>query len=239
MSRRVAVVQSSYIPWKGYFDLIGLADCFVLFDEVQYTKADWRNRNRIKTAAGPRWLTIPVLTAGRHGQAICEATAAGGRWRGTHWRTLAQSYGRAPFFDDYAGSLESLYLEDDDVLLTRINERFIRWLCDALGVATPIIRSSELPGAGDRVGRLVAICAALGADAYLSGPRARSYLDERRFEEAGIALEYMDYGGYPPYPQLHGPFVHQVSALDLLFAVGGDAAAHLECRRRPEVIRAG
>ena len=225
--RTVAIVQSSYVPWKGYFDLIRLADHFVIYDEVQYTRSDWRNRNRIKTAQGTVWLTIPVLHAGRRWQRIDEAVVVDSRWRRKHWRTLVQSYGKAPFFRDYADMLERRYLGDDAVRLTTINESFIRDVCGALGIETPISRSTDFRGSGDRMSRLIDICAALGADRYLTGPRARSYLDERRFAVAGVTVEYMQYDRYPEYLQLHQPFEHEVSVLDLLFAAGPDAWRYL------------
>jgi WbqC-like protein family len=237
--RSVAIVQSGYIPWKGYFDLIGLVDHFVIYDEVQYTTSDWRNRNRIKTPTGTAWLTIPVLHAGRRRQRVDETVVADGRWRRKHWQTLSHSYARAPFFAEYAEALAERYLVDDEVFLSRINEGLIRAICASLGIETHISRSTDLPGEGDRVGRLVQICAGLEAEVYLTGPRARAYLDERRFEVEGIRVEFMDYSGYPEYPQLHRPFDHHVSVLDLLFAAGADARTYMQARSRPRAVPAG
>lgn len=236
---RVAIVQSSYIPWKGYFDLIGLADHFVIYDEVQYTRRDWRNRNRIKTERGPAWLTIPVLHAGRTSQRVDEAAVVDAHWRRKHWRSLLQNYEGARFFDDYAELLRARYLDVDDHLLSRINEGFIRDLCNALQIETPISRSTDYPGSGDRVGRLIELCVGVGADVYLTGPRARGYLDEHRFAAAGIAIEYMSYTGYREYGQRHPPFEHEVSVLDLLFEAGGNSPAFLKSGALRSVVAAG
>jgi hypothetical protein len=225
--KRVGILQSNYIPWKGYFDLIGLVDEFVLFDDVQYTKNDWRNRNRIKTQQGDAWLTIPVEHSGRFGQRIDEVRVAGDRWRRKHWRSIVQSYGSAPFFVLYRERLEELYGESDE-LLSHVNRRFIEGLCDLLGLHTRISSSTDYPVAEGKTARLVEICRSLHASTYLSGPAARDYLDETLFAAAGVSVEYMDYSGYREYPQLYPPFEHRVSVVDLLLAVGPEAQRYLK-----------
>ncbi len=227
--KRVAILQSNYIPWKGYFDLIGLSDEFVLYDEVQYTKNDWRNRNRIKTPQGVQWLTIPVSHSGRFGQRIDEVHATDSRWRARHWRSLLQSYGASPYFAEYRNTVEELYLGSEETRLSVINRSFIEALCSALGISTRISWSSDHSGEGDRIERLIGLCRALDAEIYLSGPAARAYLDESAFARAGIELEYMDYTGYPEYAQPFPPFEHAVSILDLLFSNGPQAARYLKC----------
>lgn len=228
--KTVAIVQSCYIPWKGYFDLIGLADEFILYDDRQYTKNDWRNRNRIKTPQGPQWLTIPVASSGRHGQRIDAAEATDLRWPAKHWKAIVQNYSRAPCFESQAPRFEQLYASLDDPRLTEINRRFIDAICEALGISTPISPSTAYPAEGDRSERVLGLCRAAGATRYLSGPSARSYLEVELFRDAGIDVEFMDYGGYPVYPQLHPPFDHAVTALDLLFNVGADAWRYLKSR---------
>ena len=224
--KRLAILQSSYIPWKGYFDLINLVDEFILYDDRQYTKRDWRNRNRIKTGNGTRWLTIPVLVKGRYTQRIDQVEVRDPGWAVRHWETLAQSYSRAPYFKVHADGFERLYLECCATLvhLSEINRLFIEHVCRYLGITTRISSTGDYSvEASTRTGNLVALCQASGATRYLSGPSAREYIDVAEFERAGITLEYMDYSGYREYPQLHPPFEHQVSVLDLLFSTGPDA----------------
>lgn len=225
------MVQSCYIPWKGYFDLIGKVDHFLLYDDAQYSKNTWRNRNRIKTANGTTWLTIPVAYSGRSRQRIDEVRVDDPRWRERHWKTLRQSYGRAPYFDRYAPGLEELYLGSDEERLSAINRTFIEHVCGLLGIETELSWSSELEVEGGGTERVVALCRAVGADVYLSGPSARDYLEVEQFAQAGIEVAWMTYEGYPTYPQPHPPFEHAVTILDLLFSVGDDAPQYMKTVR--------
>ena len=226
LGKTVAIIQSNYIPWKGYFDVINAVDEFFLYDTVQYTRRDWRNRNRIKTIQGPQWLTIPVQADRR--QRICDAQISDPRWAERHWRTLSQVYARAPYFAEYRDRIETLYTSAEERTLSAVNERFIRALCGLLGITTPIARTAEETEHEDKTAKLVAICVAAGATEYLCGPASRSYIDERRFDEAGIAVAYVDYSGYPQYPQLFGPFLHDVTVLDLIFNTGPDARSYMK-----------
>lgn len=227
--KTLAIVQSSYIPWKGYFDLLNQADEAVLLDDVQYTRRDWRNRNRIKTAQGPIWLTIPVEVKGRYHQTIRETRIADGRWARRHLDSLRHSYARAPFFDDYAPVLEAAYgRAEAEVALSEVNTTFIRTVCDLLGIETRLSSSSDYRLADGATERLVSICLQAGATRYLSGPSARSYLDEAAFAREGVEVAYVDYSGYPEYAQLHPPFVHEVSILDLLVHTGPAARQHMK-----------
>lgn len=227
-AKRVAIVQSSYIPWKGYFDLIRSVDEFILLDDVQFTKRDWRSRNRIKTKDGVAWLTIPVQTKGRFTQSIRETHVSDAAWGERHWQTLHASYARAPHFGDYAPCFEALYRRPVSDSLSEINHSLIAAICRALRIETPIVWSSHYHAGDGRTARLVELCTAAGATAYLSGPAARDYLDEGAFASAGIAVEWADYGGYPEYLQVHPPFDHFVSALDLLFCTGPDATRYMK-----------
>jgi hypothetical protein len=221
MGKVIAVSQSNYVPWKGYFDLINQVDEFVLYDEVQYTRRDWRNRNRIKTAHGPLWLTIPVEVKGKYLQKIRETTVSDPIWGRTHWRTLQHAYGRAPFFAAYKDLVEGLYLGPSPRLLSEINFAFLRAINGVLGVRTPLTWSTDFPQKEtDPSLRLLEICLQAGADEYVSGPAAKAYLDEVAFRRSGVRVRWMDYSGYPEYPQLHPPFDHGVSILDLLFMQG-------------------
>jgi WbqC-like protein family len=226
--KRVAIVQSCYIPWKGYFDLINMVDEFILFDDRQYTRRDWRNRNRIKTPQGTQWLTIPVEVKGRYEQRIDETRVSDPAWAATHWKTLTHSYASAPHFDDYRGTVEVLYDDASDPRLSIVNRMFLEAINGLLGIETTLSWSTDYEAEGAKTERLVSLCRAAGATSYLSGPSAREYMDESLFDEAGIELEYMDYSGYPEYDQPHPPFEHAVTILDLLFAVGEEAPRYMK-----------
>jgi hypothetical protein len=224
VAKTVAIVQSNYIPWKGYFDLIGAADEFILADDLQYTRRDWRNRNRIKQPQGAAWLTIPVNVKGRYLQRIDETTINDPEWAERHRRTIHQAYARAPHFDDVRPTLEGLYADvARETHLSAVNERFLRALCELLDVRTPITRSTDYRPEGARSERLLRLCLQAGATRYLSGPAARAYLDEDLFARHGIEVAWFDYTGYPEYEQLHPPFDHHVSVVDLLVHTGAAA----------------
>lgn len=226
MAKRVAIVQSNYVPWKGYFDLIGMVDEFVLLDDAQFTKRDWRNRNLIKTASGSQWLTIPVQVSGRYHQRIDETQIADASWAGRHWETLRHAYSRARFFPWASELLEPLYGDSGAEPLSVVNRRFLVRICEALGITTQLSWSTDYCANGASTDRLVDLCVQSGASEYLSGPAARAYLDESIFAAAGVTVTWMDYEGYAEYPQLHPPFDHRVSIVDLLFNVGPDASAY-------------
>ena len=220
--KRVAVLQSNYVPWKGYFDLISSVDEFVFYDDMQYTRRDWRNRNRIKTPTGLQWLTVPVLTKGRFEQSIRDTCIDGDAWAETHWKALMLNYRRAPAFAATAAWLEPL-LRQPWTHLSMLNRALIEAVCARLGIATRLRCSWDYAAQGGRSERLASICAQAGATVYVSGPAARDYLDEAAFSRRGIAVEWFDYAGYLPYPQLWGAFEPAVSILDLLFNCGADA----------------
>lgn len=230
--KRVAIVQSNYIPWKGYFDLIDAVDEFVLYDDMQYTRRDWRNRNQIKTPQGVQWLTVPVRVKGKYHQTIRETEIDGDEWAAQHWKTLQQNYAKAPYFDMHAPELENLYLEHRYTHLSVLNRTLLEWVNARLGIATPLSSSSDYRLEGDRSGKLLSICLQSGASEYLSGPSARDYLDESLFAEAGVAVRWFDYPAYPEYPQLWGAFAHGVTVLDLLFNCGPEASRHALLNRR-------
>jgi hypothetical protein len=224
---RIAIIQSCYIPWKGFFDLIGQCDEYVIYDGVQYVKRHWHNRNRIKTANGLEWLTIPVVTKGRFEQPIDQVEIEK-PWADRHWRALELAYNRAPFFAPFAPTVKNWYERaDKQARLTDVNEIFLRGIAELLHLRTRIVRDTAYPAQGAKTERLLAIAGAAGADRYLSGPSAQEYFDEPLFTAAGITPEWMSYQGYPQYPQLHGDFDHAVTALDLLFNTGPDAPRYL------------
>jgi WbqC-like protein family len=229
MGKTIAIVQSNYIPWKGYFDLMRQVDEFVLYDDVQYTRRDWRNRNRIKTPSGVKWLTIPVEVKGKYFQKIKETRIADPAWGRVHWDTIVKNYGRAPYFREYRDRFESLYLSSSPQYLSDINRKWLECVCELLGIRTSLVWSIDYsPTAVDPTGRLVEICLKAEASTYVSGPAAKAYLDEAQFERAGVRVRFMEYDGYPAYPQLYPPFEHGVSVLDLLLMVGPRAPEYLE-----------
>jgi hypothetical protein len=225
--KRVAIVQSNYIPWKGYFDLIASVDEFIICDAVQYTHRDWRNRNRIKTPQGMRWLTVPVLTKGRALQLIRETQTDGSHWAAVHWRTIASNYARTPHFEQIAASLEPIY-KNPPPSLSGLNEKLIKTVCVMLGISTRITTDRSYRMVGGKSLRAADLCEQAGATTYVSGPAAKAYLDESILCARGIQTIWFDYSGYPEYPQLWGDFVHEVSILDLLFNCGPDAPRYMK-----------
>lgn len=223
MSKKVAILQSNYIPWKGYFDLIASVDELILFDDMQYTRRDWRNRNIIKTPNGPAWLTVPVIVKGRYYQRIRDTEINGTSWAREHLDTLAHNYRRAPHYDAVNAWLAPLYLDHQHTHLSSLNRVLIEATCRYLGIGTRISNSWDYDVSGDKTGRLVNLCLQAGADQYVSGPAAKVYMDTQAFRDAGVGLHWFDYSGYPEYPQLWGSFDHAVSIVDLLFNCGPDS----------------
>jgi hypothetical protein len=228
LMKKVAILQSSYIPWKGYFDLINSVDEFILYDDMQFTRRDWRNRNLIKTPRGLEWLTIPVAVKGRYHQKICETAVSELDWGERHWATLAHNYAKAPFFELYRPVFEPLYRGREESL-SAINHGFLRAICGILGIATRISWSMDYrPLAEGKTERLVDLCRRAGGGEYFSGPAARDYIEPALFEAAGIGLSFFAYAGYPEYPQRFGGFEHGVSILDLLFNTGSEARRYMK-----------
>ena len=216
---RVAILQSNYIPWKGYFDIIHDVDIFVFYDEVQYTRRDWRNRNQIKTPQGVQWLSVP--TNGTQEMRICDVEICDDNWGRKHWETLRHAYGKAPHFRDYADFFEEVYLRRTWRKLSELNQTLLKEISTRfLGIQTRFVSDQDLHAEGTKQERLLSILKHLGADAYLSGPAARSYITPAAFAEVGIELTYKNYAGYPEYPQLYPPFRHDVTILDMLFHLG-------------------
>lgn len=207
--------------------MIAAVDEFILYDDMQYTRRDWRNRNQIKTPQAVQWLTIPVRVKGKYYQSIRETEIEGTLWARDHWRALSQNYRRAPFFSEIAAWLEPLYLAEPQTYLSQLNRLFIEAICAYLGIKTTISNSWDYPLSEGKSGRLADLCVAAGGSEYISGPAAKDYIDEAVFAERGITLTWFDYAGYPEYPQLWGDFTHGVSILDLLFNCGKDARRYM------------
>jgi WbqC-like protein family len=226
----VAVLQPGYLPWIGYFELMRSADVFVLYDDVQFDKHGWRNRNRVKCEHGAQWLTVPVRHHGLGGQRILDVEVDASRsWARKHLATIRQCYARAPHLEPYASELEQL-LERSWERLVDLDVAVAGLLAGWLRVESTTVRSSELDVAGSRSERLVEICRRFDADRYRSGEAAREYLDVELFGRSGIAVEWQNLA-HPVYPQLHDGFVSHLSALDLVLNCGEDSAAVLAAAR--------
>jgi len=225
---KVAIMQPNYIGWKGFFDMIASVDLFMVLDDVQYTRQDWRNRNKIKTASGTRWLTIPVHVNNLYEQTIRDTEVADPGWSGKHWQQITDAYKTAPFFHSHKLRLQYAYASlADEPMLTKINQTLIHMICWILDITTPIVNASDYNVEGKGSDRILGLCQAAGADTYLSGVAAKAYLDEPSFAQAGIELCYMHYD-YPEYPQVHQPFEHKVSVIDVIFNTGDDALSHIK-----------
>lgn len=234
MTKTVVITQSNYIPWRGYFDMFRLADEVVLLDSVQYTRRDWRNRNKIKTPQGPSWLSISVEVKGKYNQSIDETRIADLAWAESHWRTISLAYRRAAHFETHGQWVEDLLRNaSKELLLTDVNEQLIRAICEKLKIGVTIRRCTDLLPAStmaemDSSERLAALAEQVGATRYISGPAAKAYLDYAAFDKRGIEVAWMDYSNYPSYPQLWGGFEPAVSVIDLILNTGDEAAHYLD-----------
>lgn len=222
----VAIIQSSYIPWKGYFDIIHDVDEFIFLDDVQFTVRDWRTRNRIKTANGTSWLSVPAGT-NRH-RLICEVSLDEPGWQQKHWKTLCHSYSRAPYFRQYAAFFEELYLGQTWTNLSHMNRSMTQRIAlELLGIHTTFSDSRNYSAQGAKLDRILDLLKLSGATRYISGPMAADYIDPSRFETIGIELQFKNYSDYPDYAQLYPPFEHAVSVVDLIFNTGPHAPEYI------------
>jgi hypothetical protein len=228
---RVAILQSNYIPWKGYFDIIGSVDLFVFHDDLQYTKGDWRNRNKIKTPKGVEWLTVPCGTS-EH-RLICDVELTNSDWQRKHWNSIQTHYRNAPYFKQYSAFFEKIYLGGVWSNLSDMNQYVIKAITtELLGIKVQFDDSRAYHLKTAKGNRVIELLKRVDAATYLSGPAAKSYLDESSFAAEGIDLEWMNYAGYPEYPQLNPPFDHSVSIIDLLFNTGSDATSFMLYSRK-------
>jgi len=222
---KVAVIQSNYIPWRGYFDIMHDADVFVFYDDVQYTVNDWRNRNRVKTANGVVWLTIPV--GDQNDRRICDVVIRDQGWPRKHWMTIEQSYHGAPGFARYRDFFRSFYTRSWESLSV-LNQTLVRAIAgDLLGIRTQILDSRDYNLEGKGSDRLLMLLKKMGATDYISGPSAQRYLDAEAYAREGVRVHWKDYSHYPEYPQLHGPYASDLSVVDLLLNCGEDAASYI------------
>ncbi len=225
-SRTITVLQPGYMPWLGFFDQMRRSDVFVYYDDVQYDTHGWRNRNRIKSPAGPRWLTVPVRHHGLDKPRIVDVRIDDrAPWARRHLGTLRQFYADAPHAERYLSELGPL-IERGWEKLVDLDLAVAGTMAEWLGIRTTVARSSELGISGERSGRLLKICQHFGARTYLSGAAAHAYLDVDLFARHGVEVVWQDYR-HPVYPQQHGDFVPYLSAIDLLLNAGDASAAIL------------
>lgn len=223
---KVGTIQSNFLPWRGYFDFIREVDLFIIHDDIQYTKGDWRNRNKIKTPRGAEWITVPVHYR-QSSQLIEETTIDYSKpWARNMLNRIRDSYRKAPCFEPYFSELSELLLEPA-ASISELNFRLIRWVCSHLEIETPLTFSRQYHPQGIKTERLIGLLKQVGATSYLSGPAARAYIVPELFDQAGIKLEYKVYE-YPEYEQLYPPFEPAVSVIDLLFMAGKEAKAYLD-----------
>ncbi len=224
--KKVAVLQSNYIPWKGYFDIIHDVDEFIFHDDLQYTKNDWRNRNKIITQQGLFWLSIPV-GSDEH-RLIDEVKMKDGQWQKNHYQILYMAYHKASYWKKYEDFFQYVYLERQWEYLFEINRFLITHIShDFLHINTKFSDSRMYPTHGVKHEKLLSLVQASGADLYVSGPAARNYIITDDYDKAGIEIVWKDYTGYPEYQQMSKCFMHQVSVLDLLFNMGDDAPYYI------------
>lgn len=230
---RAAIIQSCYAPWRGYFDFIASVDLFVFYDDVQYSKGSWRNRHKLKTEDGIKWLTVPVHV--NLGMRIDQVRIAHDSrpWQHEHSQAMHGALGTAPYFEQ-AAALWNEVVWCRDAYLSALNTRLTRAICKYFGISTALAHSSEFETFGRGTDRLIKMLTAIGATTYVSGPNAKAYLDETLFLEAGIRLEYKTYS-YRPYPQLWGDFVDGVTVLDLIANCGPESIRYLKSLEPNEV----
>ncbi|QHC05392.1 hypothetical protein GRQ40_16640 [Anoxybacillus sp. PDR2] len=224
--KKIAIIQSNYIPWKGYFDIINDSDIFIFLDDVQYTNRDWRNRNKIKTIHGLKWLTIPV--GSDTNRLICDVSIESSRWQKEHWETIKYCYSKAKYFNLYKDFFEDLYCSRVWTNLSELNQYIITHISkDILGINTKFFNSKDLNCKGKKQEKLINLIKKVEGNLYISGPSAQNYIDDLMFVKNQIQLVYKDYFGYPEYEQFYPPFEHGVTILDLIFHTGPDAPYYI------------
>jgi len=227
---RISILQLSYLPWLGFFEQMHRSDQFVLYDDVQFTRRDWRNRNRIRVQEGSAWLTVPVIQKNKYKQSLIDVKIDNSvSWKRKHLETIRCHYSKTPFFDLYFPWCEKIFNGEWSYLLD-LSLETIQYLKQELKINTPLLRSSELVESGNKTKRLISICKELKATHYLSGESARNYIIDSEFSRQNIKLEYQEYQ-HPKYPQRYEGFVPFLSTIDLLFNCGEKS---LEILKQPE-----
>lgn len=226
--KKIAILQSNYIPWKGVFDMINSVDTFVFLEDVKYTEHDWRNRNKILVGNEEKWLSVPIKNSGRRGQKIYETEIeTSSKWQRKHYNSFEINYSKAKYYKEFKWILEQLYLNKQWTNLSELNIYAIKLICNVLGIKTEFINSIDLDCKGIKDDKIIEICKKLKATTYLSGPAAKNYIIPQKFKDNNILLEYIDYY-YLEYEQIKGEFVtHGVTILDLIFNCGIDSSFYI------------
>lgn len=228
MPKTVAILQSNYIPWKGYFDIIGMVDEFIFYDDLQFTKNDWRNRNKIKTPKGAEWITIPCGT--NTDRLICEVALHDHTWQRKHWTSISVNYAKASYWNEYKPFFEEIYLGKQWTNLSELNTHIIRKIStEVFKFKTEFQDSRQFQLSEKKGDRVIELLKKTQATKYVSGPAAKDYISDEVFIKNGIEIQWMDYSHYQEYHQLYPPFEHAVSIIDLIFNEGPNAKRFLKC----------
>jgi hypothetical protein len=227
LKRRIAVIQSSYLPWRGYFDIIHDVDEFIFYDDVQFTKQDWRTRNRIYSSQGVSWISLPC--GSNLERKINEVKLPGDiPWGKQQWDKIRNAYRKAPYFGKYKDFFANVFLEYKWEYLSQLNQYFITTISrDFLKIPTKFSNSTDYQSFGKKNEKLLSLIKNAGCEVYISGPAAKNYINEDDYKASGISIEWKDYSGYPEYPQNNTPFEPNVSIIDLLFHIGPDAPFYI------------
>ena len=214
----VAIIQSNYLPWKGYFDIIHDVDTFIFLEDAQYTKEDWRNRNKIKTPLGIKWITVPVHSSIY--QTISQTKIDNSRnWCEDHKKRILHNYSKSNYYDSYKNDIFKIYSKNYDTI-SELNIYSIQLICRLLDIDVDLKNSEDFNVQGRKDDKIIELCKTIGAKKYITGPAAKAYINENKFEISGIELEYKNYSGYPEYEQLWNGFNHFVSIIDTIFNCG-------------------
>ena len=234
--KKVAILQSNYLPWKGVFDMINQVDAFIFYEDTQYTKQDWRNRNRVKAPDELKWITVPVKKMPLKTELFEIEIDNSNDWQQSHYDLIKQNYSKTPFFEKYYFLLEDIYLKNKWDKLSELNIQTTKLIAKTLGIVNvEFINSVDLNITGIKDDKLIEICKKIGATNYLSGPAAKNYISENKFREANIGLEYIKYE-YPEYDQPHGEFNHYVTVLDVLFNCGKESGKYIFQNKSEKIL---
>lgn len=234
--KKIAILQSNYIPWKGVFDMINMVDTFIFFEDVDYTKRDWRSRNKIITPEGELWLTVPVQKAERGTKIKDIKISQEVDWQKKHYTTLHNNFVKAPFFKEYEHLLHDFYIDHHWTMLSEMNIYMTQYIASLLGIKTEFLNSKNIPSNGSKDDKLIEICKCVGATHYLSGPAAKDYIHPEKFASNNLGLSYICYDAYPPYKQLHGEYNPYVTVLDVLFNCGKSSPEYIFCGKEEVVL---
>jgi len=227
MIKKVAVLQSNYLPWRGYFDIIHDVDLFIFYDEVQFTKNDWRNRNKIYSKQGLSWLSLPC--GSDENRKINEVLLPGNMpWAKQQWDKITNAYMHAPFFEMYKDFFYDCYFYKTWKYLSQLNQYLIKHIsCNLLGIKTEFANSIDFESEGIKHKKLLSLVKSTKCTTYVSGPAAKEYIIEEDYKKEGIEIVWKDYSGYPEHTQQNSPFEPNVSIIDLLFNVGPESPYYI------------